>query len=68
LTAGIENRGSRRPQLKVKVKGKEWDSGVGRDDTYGKCGRKKGQAERSGISSSRKAAWLTGRRKAPCSS
>jgi hypothetical protein len=31
------------PQLKVKMNGKEWDSGVGRDDTYGKCGRKKGK-------------------------
>jgi hypothetical protein len=30
-------------QLKVRMKGKEWDSGVGRDDTYGKCGRKKGK-------------------------
>jgi hypothetical protein len=30
-------------QLKVRMKGKEWDSGVGRDGTYGKCGRKKGK-------------------------
>jgi hypothetical protein len=29
--------------LKVRMKGKEWDSGVGRDGTYGKCGRKKGK-------------------------
>ena len=25
------------------MKGKEWDSGVGRDGTYRKCGRKKGK-------------------------
>jgi hypothetical protein len=30
-------------QLKVRMKGEEWDSGVGRDGTYGKCGRKKGK-------------------------
>ena len=27
----------------MKVKVKEWASGVERDDTYGKCGRKKGK-------------------------
>jgi hypothetical protein len=33
------------PQLRVKMKGREWDSGVGRDDTYGKCGKKERKAE-----------------------
>jgi hypothetical protein len=33
--------------IKVKVKGKEWDSGVGRDDTYGSVWKKEGTAERS---------------------
>jgi hypothetical protein len=52
----------------MKVKGKEWDSGVGRMILMRKCGRKKGKLRGRGISSSRKAAWLTGGGKAPCSS